>query len=94
MTQAVIGTISEMDTPLNPAAKGLRALSLYLTHQTEADLQRERDQVLDATAEDIRALAGHIRAVLEQGCLCVVGSEKKIREEKERFLVLEQLYQG
>ena len=94
MTQAVIGTISEMDTPLNPAAKGLRALSLYLTHQTEADLQRERDQVLDATAEDIRALAGHIRAVLEQDCLCVVGSEKKIREEKERFLVLEQLYQG
>ena len=94
MTQAVIGTISEMDTPLNPAAKGLRALSLYLTHQTEADLQRERDQVLDATAEDIRALAGHIRAILEADCLCVVGGEKKLREEKEQFLTLEQLYQG
>ncbi len=94
MTQAVIGTISEMDTPLNPAAKGLRALSLYLTHQTEADLQRERDQVLDATAEDIRALADHIRAILEADCLCVVGGEKKLREEKEQFLTLEQLYQG
>lgn len=94
MTQAVIGTISEMDTPLNPAARGLRALSLYLTCQSEEDLQRERDQVLDATAEDIRALAGHIRTILEADCLCVVGGEKKIREEKELFLTLEQLYQG
>ena len=94
MTQAVIGTVSEMDTPMNPAAKALRALSLYLTNQTEEELQKERDQVLDATAEDIRALAGHVRAVLADDCLCVVGNEKKIEEEKAKFLTLEQLYQG
>lgn len=94
MTQAIIGTISDMDLPMNPAAKGLRALSLYLTNQTEAELQEERDQVLDAQPEDIRALAGHVRAFLSDGCLCVVGNEKKIREEKERFLVLEPLYQN
>ena len=34
MTQAVIGTVSEMDAPMNPAAKALRALSIYLTGQT------------------------------------------------------------
>lgn len=94
MTQAVIGTISEMDTPMNPAAKGLRSLSIYLTNQTEEQLQRERDEVLDATAQDIRELAAYIRAFLEDDCLCVVGNEKKIEEEKEKFFTLEQLYQG
>ena len=94
MTQAVIGTISEMDTPMNPAAKGLRSLSIYLTNQTEERLQRERDEVLDATAQDIRALAAYIRAFLEDDCLCVVGNEKKIEEEKGKFFTLEQLYQG
>lgn len=94
MTQAVIGTISEMDTPMNPAAKGLRSLSIYLTNQTEEQLQRERDEVLDATAQDIRALAAYIRAFLEDDCLCVVGNEKKIEEEKGKFFTLEQLYQG
>lgn len=94
MTQAVIGTISELDIPLNPAAKGLRAMSVYLTNQTADELQKERDQVLDATAEDIRALAGHLRAILADDCLCVVGNAKKIEEEKANFLTLEQLYQG
>lgn len=94
MTQAVIGTVSEMDTPMNPAAKGLRSLSIYLTNQTEEQLQKERDEVLDATAEDIRALAAYIRAFLADDCLCVVGNEKKIEEEKEKFFTLEQLYQG
>ena len=91
MTQAVIGTVSEMDAPMNPAAKALRALSIYLTGQTAEQLQKERDQVLDATAEDIRALAGHMKAFLEDDCLCVVGNTKKIEEEKERFGTLEQL---
>lgn len=42
MTQAVIGTVSEMDAPMNPAAKALRALSIYLTGQTAEQLQKER----------------------------------------------------
>lgn len=94
MTQAVIGTISDMDIPMNPAAKALRALSLYMTNQTLEELQEERDQVLDAEAEDIRKLAGYVRAMLADGCLCVVGNERKIEEEREIFGNLEQLYQG
>ena len=92
MTQAVIGTISEMDVPMNPAAKALRALGIYMTHQNLDELQNERNQVLDATAEDIRALAAHVRSFMEDEFLCVVGNEKKIREEKDKFITLEQLY--
>ncbi len=94
MTQAVIGTISDLDVPLTPASRGLRAMSLYLTHQTEEEMQRERDEILNATPEDIRALSKYLRAVLSDDCLCVVGNEKKIKEEKERFLMLKPLYQG
>ncbi|HJD31163.1 MAG TPA: insulinase family protein, partial [Candidatus Eisenbergiella stercorigallinarum] len=92
MTQYVIGAVSEMDTPLNPAAKGLRSMSAYLTNQTLADLQKERDEVISAALEDIRALAAHIRAFLQDDCLCVVGNEEKLQEEKELFLHLESLY--
>ena len=92
MTQYIIGAVSEMDTPLNPAAKGLRSMSAFLTNQTLADLQKERNEVLSATQDDIRALAAHIRAFMQDDCLCVVGNEEKIREQEDMFQHLENLY--
>ena len=92
MTQYIIGAVSEMDTPLNPAARGLRSMSAYLTSLTLDDLQKERDEVLSATQEDIRALAAHIRAFMQDDCMCVVGNEEKLREEEGLFLHLESLY--
>ena len=61
MTKYVIGTISDMDTPLTPSAAGNRSMSAWLTHTTLEDLQRMRDQVLEATPADIRSLASGIR---------------------------------
>lgn len=92
MTQYIIGAVSELDTPLNPAAKGLRSMSAWMTNQTEEDFRREREELLNATAEDIRALAGHIRAALSDECICVVGNEGKIRGDKELFDCLKHLY--
>lgn len=92
MTQYIIGAISELDTPMNPAAKGLRSMSAWLTNQSMEDLQRERDELLGTTQEDIRSLAAYIRAFMEDDCLCVVGSESRIREDKELFMNLENLY--
>ena len=48
-------------------------------------MQKERDEILNATCEQIRALASQIRAVLDQQNLCVIGNEQKIRESKELF---------
>ena len=58
--------------------KGSRGLSAYLSGVTEEMMQQERDQVLDATQEDIRALAPLVRAILNTGSFCVVGNEEKI----------------
>ncbi len=85
MTKYIIGTISGMDTPMNPSAKGARSLGAYLSGVTELDLQRERDEVLSATVDDIRALADIVQSVLNAQLLCVIGNENKIEEEKELF---------
>lgn len=91
MTKYVIGTISGMDTPLTPSGKGTRALSMYGRGITLEMLQKERDEVLNATAEDIRKLAPVMEAILAEGGFCVVGSEDKIEEAKDMFDVIENL---
>lgn len=91
MTKYVIGTISEMDTPLPPSALGRRSLNAYVSGLTQEALQTERDQVLAVSQEDIRALAPLMRAVLDSGCICVVGNEEKLKAEKELFGVLREL---
>lgn len=91
MTKYIIGTISDMDTPMNPYAKGARSMSAYLQHITIDDLQRERDEVIHASQEDIRNLEGLLSAVLEQDNLCVIGNEDAILEEKDMFLQVKNL---
>ena len=49
-------------------------------------LQKERDQILNATVEDIHALAPLIQAVLSDDQLCVVGSENAIEKAKDVFM--------
>ena len=85
MTKYIIGTISELDTPLTPSMKGSRSLNAYFCEITEEEVQKERDEILNATCEQIRALASQIRAVLDQQNLRVIGNEQKIRESKELF---------
>ncbi len=85
MTKYIIGTISDMDTPMNPDAKGARSTAAYLTGLTEELLQKERDEVLSTETADIRALEPYITAVLSDGCLCAIGNEAVIGEEKTLF---------
>lgn len=91
MTQYIIGAISALDMPLTPAAKGTYSLGGYLTGYSFESVQKERDELLKTDAETIRKLAAYIRAFMEDGCLCVVGNEEKIKEQKERFGAIEYL---
>ena len=91
MTQYIIGAISEMDVPLTASGKGRRSKNIYMTGTTFEMIQKERDEVLDATPEQIRGLAAYIRAFMDDDCLCVVGNEQKIRAEQDKFERLENL---
>lgn len=85
MTKYVIGTISLVDTPLTPAMHLEKAITAQMKGTPEAIAQKKRDQIIDCTAEDIRALAPLVRDVLSDGYLCVVGGEGKIQENKGLF---------
>ena len=94
MTKYVIGTISNLDAPLTPSVKGSRGLSAYLSGVTEEMMQTERDQILGAAKEDIRALAAQVRAVLSTGSFCVVGNEEKIEANRGMFGEVSSLTRG
>ncbi|SHJ60504.1 insulinase family protein [Hespellia stercorisuis] len=91
MTKYIIGTISNMDRPMNPSAKGDRSMNLYMNHVSAAMIQKEREQVLSATQEDIRALADVVKAVLAADQICVLGGEERIEENREMFQEVKQL---
>ena len=92
MTKAIIGTFSDLDVPLTPLTKGLRGLSAWYSHVTDEDLQRERDQILAAEPEDIRALAPLLRAALSDGAKCAIGNETQIRAAAEAFTDVQPLF--
>lgn len=92
MTKFIIGAISDMDTPLSPKAKGVRSLTAYLGQYTEEESQKERDEVLSADVDAIRALAPYVRAVLATDNLCVIGAEDTVKEQSSLFLKVETLY--
>lgn len=92
MTKYIIGAVSGLDTPLNPMAKGSRSMMAYLTHISEEDFQREREEVLSAGRDDIRALAPYIASVLSEENLCVIGNETMLEKEADLFLELKNLF--
>ena len=92
MTKYIIGTISNIDQPMTPAAKGDRSMSLYLTHVSAEMIQKEREEILCAEEKDIRALADIVAAVLACNQLCVIGSEEKIEEQSELFMEVKDLF--
>ena len=40
MTKYIIGTISNIDRPMNPAAKGDRSMNLYMNHVSQEPTQK------------------------------------------------------
>ncbi|SJZ33131.1 hypothetical protein SAMN02745973_00053 [Garciella nitratireducens DSM 15102] len=93
MRKYIIGTISGLDTPLTPAAKGELATSRYIRHIKYEDIQRERREVLNATKEDIRNTSYLIKDVLDQNYFCIMGNEDKIMSHKEIFNDLIPLFE-
>ena len=92
MTKYIIGTVSSMDTPLTPSAKGARSMSAWMTGLSFQEVQKERDEVLSCGCAQIRALAPYLKAILSQNCLCVIGNEEKLEEQKDMFGRLESLF--
>ena len=77
---------------MNPSALGLFSLSAYMTGVTQEMLQKEREEMLSATVEDVRGLSKYIEAFLADEFLCVVGNSERIKEENTLFMQTENLF--
>lgn len=93
MTKYVIGTISRIDQPLTPYMKGERALEYYLRKITSEDVQKEREEILKTTPEKLREHSDMMLELMKRNNYCVLGSEMKIRENKELFDNLVEVFE-
>ena len=86
MTKFIIGTMADIDAPLTPYDEGIASFGAYFSHKTNADKQKNRDEILNCNVETVRGLAQYIREIMKAEALCVVGAEDKINENKELFM--------
>ena len=93
MTRYIIGTVSAMDQPLEPAALGARSFAAYQSGMTVEMVQKERNQILESRPETIRSLAPYVEAIISDGAICAIGNENKIEENKEIFATVRNLTQ-
>ena len=92
VTQFIIGAISELDTPMTPATKGLYSMGGYLTGLSMERVQKEREELLATTRETLCGLYKYVQAFMDGENLCVIGNGEKIKENKELFYKVEQLF--
>ena len=85
MRKYIIGTMSQLDIPMTPYLKGVRALVRHYRGITTSSLERLEREVLQATAEDIRALAPVVRDVIADGRRVTLGNETKVKEAEGLF---------
>ena len=92
MTKYILGTMSDIDFPLTPSAKGDRSKMAYLCNDSLEKIQKERDEILSCTDDDIRSLSEYISCITDNECICVLGGEEEIEKEKEIFTKREPLF--
>ena len=91
MTKLIIGTLSLVDTPLTPSLYDGVCMQAYMNGITKEERQRNRDDLLATTAQDIRDQAVLVKEALRRRYLCVIGSETVIEKDKALFDHVETL---
>ena len=91
MTKYIIGTISKLDTPISKENAGLVAFVRKINHVDQADIQRERDEVLATTSKELQNLAPVIKACMDLNAICVVGSDTAVNRASKEFKTIKTI---
>jgi len=92
LTKYIIGTISDLDSPLTPKMMGEEALSSFLCGISNEDIIKERDEILNVQLSDLNSLGVLIELLVKQNHKCVIGNETTVEEEKKVFNTTENLF--
>ena len=85
LNQYIIGAIAQLDQPVTASVSAAREATIYLSGLRDEDYQKDRDQILDCTNEDLRALSAYVKAMLEDDYICVIGNTGNIEENNGLF---------
>lgn len=88
MQKYIIGTMRKLDSPITNSSKGEIATTLYLSGITYEQRVRERKEILNSTTDTIKSFAPLLKAVMKQNCICALGNENKLKENKDIFSTL------
>lgn len=91
MTRYIIGTISNIDNPHTPAQEGNLAVRYYFENISEEDLQKERDEILNTSVDDIKNMENMVTDFLKQKTICVYGNEEQLQNNPDLFKQLVKL---
>lgn len=82
----IIGTISDLDKPLEIENKVKKQIYDNLRKITPQDRQKEREQILNTKLSDIKQFSSLVKDVMAQNYNCVIGNQTLIKKESENFL--------
>ncbi|MCV6599776.1 MAG: insulinase family protein [Alphaproteobacteria bacterium] len=85
LRNCIIGTISDLDRTLNPKASGIIKTSHYIRNITYTDLQKERDEILGVTVNELKEISNILQKVIDKNYLCVLGNNQKLKENETIF---------
>ncbi|WKY45640.1 insulinase family protein [Eubacteriaceae bacterium ES2] len=81
----IIGSISNKDVPISVFVKGEVADNFYFSNISQEQQQKERDEILGADLDDLKAFALMLEKILDQNIICVLGSEEAIKKDSDLF---------
>jgi len=85
ISQAVIGTIGDLDSPMGPDAKGFLSLRRYLNGQTPEDRQQRRNQILETTVEDFKEFGKRLAILNHNAKSAVITSATSLKNANEEL---------
>lgn len=88
----IIGTMSEIERPLSASDKGLKAFVMHQVGRTTDDIVRLKEEIIQTSLSDLRALAPKFAEVLADRAVVVIGNQTAIDQAKDQFQVIEKLY--
>jgi len=85
LTKLIIGCVGKMDPPLTPDRKGSASMIDHLTGRTQ-DLKKQiREELLSTRLEDLKGYASVFEEIRDNGNVCALGNEDKLKKSKSVF---------
>mmetsp|Transcript_4116 Transcript_4116/g.6487 ORF Transcript_4116/g.6487 Transcript_4116/m.6487 type:complete len:271 (+) Transcript_4116:2-814(+) len=82
LSQAIIGTIGDMDGALSPDQKGFTQMQRWLVNESAEYRQEFRNQILDTKPEDFKAFGERLKAMKEPST-AVISSQAAFEAAKK-----------